>query len=194
MRIDFDRICKLAGVDNNTSNQLNEAGNRSYHEDSGLNTERDLQHGRGQLNEEDQAEGHYMEEEDQEEGHHMEEEDQEEGHYMEGEDQEEGYYMEEDAHAMEEEDEELVEIDISELMSEIRRAKKMMENKRNNKLQRQQIKENHLKRLIQKEVESVLSEIEERDSSWLYGKRKPKSSKKGYTAQGSHIPGIGFYK
>ena len=42
-----------------------------------------------------------------------------------------------------------------------------------------------------------LSEIDqidedESDSSWLYGKRKPKHSRKGYTNQGRLIPGLGF--
>ena len=63
---------------------------------------------------------------------------------------------------------------------------------KNNQVKKQRLQEAHLKRVIQKEVESVLSEIEDRDAQWLYGKRKPRRSKRGYSAQGSYLPGIGF--
>ena len=95
-------------------------------------------------------------------------------------------------------DEEMVEVDVSELMSEIRRAKKIMsENKRISELKaqrKQKIMENKLKRTIAQEVQNVLSEMhdEEYEASWLYGNRKPRHSKKGYTNQGRMIPGIGF--
>ena len=45
---------------------------------------------------------------------------------------------------------------------------------------------------IANEVENILSEIDERDSRWLYGKRQPRHSRKGYTNQGRTLPGIGF--
>ena len=147
MSIDFDRICKLAGL---------ASSNRPSQRPGRLN------------------ESYMSEEEGHDEGmHHMEED------------------MDEDMHEdMDEDmDEELVEVDMSELMSEIRRAKRIM---KNNQIKKQRLQEAHLKRVIQKEVESVLSEIEDRDAKWLYGKRQPRRSKRGYSAQGSYIPGIGF--
>jgi hypothetical protein len=103
----------------------------------------------------------------------------------------------------EEEDEsakqdEVVDIDIRELMSEIRRAKKIIKinerKARKNAQRKQRLKENKLKRVIAREVESVLSEMQENDSEWVYGKRSPRNSRQGFTAQGSTIPGIGFRK
>ena len=149
MSINFDRICKLAGLAS-----------------SGRPSQR-----AGRLNE-----SYMSEEEGHDEGmHHMDEEMDDGDMY---EDMEEGDM-----------DEELVEVDMSELMSEIRRAKRIM---KNDQVKKQRLQEAHLKRVIQKEVESVLSEIEDRDSQWLYGKRKPRRSKRGHSAQGSYLPGIGF--
>ena len=82
MRIDVDRLCRLAGVPaGKSTKRLSEASNRSQHEDPALKNDTKIQYG-NQLNEMDHAdEGHYMEED---------------GHAMEGD------YMEEDGHAMEE--------------------------------------------------------------------------------------------
>jgi len=87
------------------------------------------------------------------------------------------------------------------LMEEIRRAKKLMvlnENrKRKDAKKRQALQENHLKRVIRTEIQNILNEIDESedsDSRWLYGNKKPRHSKKGYTNQGRLIPGIGFGK
>lgn len=208
MRINFDRICKLAGIENNSSKQLNEAGNRSYHEDPGLAGDREAQFGQGYLNEMDHGadegsekeEGHYMEEgedSEKEEGHHVEEGEYAEGHHVEEGEHAEGYHMEEGEYAEGHHDE-MVEVDIGELMNEIRRAKAMInENKRKKKkhaMRKRKIQENHLKRIVAQEVQSILEEIEESDSGWVYGKRKPKHSRKGYTNQGRLIPGIGFGK
>ena len=123
-------------------------------------------------------------------------EDMEEGDYMhEEEDADEGHYME----AKDEDDEdEMVEVDVSELMSEIRRAKYIMnENKkiaRRKAVKQKKLQESRLKRVIAREVQSVLAEMDDHDSSWLYGKRKPRHSRRGYTNQGRSIPGIGFRK
>jgi hypothetical protein len=144
MSIDFNRICKLAGLaSSNKSVGMSRQLNESY-----------VGEGEGE-NETDEP---VMEE-----------------------------YVDEEVES--ELDSELVEIDMGELMSEIRRAKRIM---KNNKIKKQKLKETHLKRIIQKEVESVLSEIEDRDSNWVYGKRQPKRSRRGYSAQGSYLPGIGF--
>jgi hypothetical protein len=150
MRIDFNRICKLAGVSNNSSKGLMREGNYS--------------------NEMDDTYEPIMEEDEV-----LPDVGDEEG----------------DA-------DEMVDIDINELMSEIRRAKKiikMNESKKRRKVIRQKrLQENHLKRIIQKEVDNILSEIEYKDSSWIYGAKKPQHSRKGYTNHGRTLPGIGFGK
>ena len=153
MNIDFDRICKLAGVVNGSSRTVLREGKEE---------------------EEDLKKEMY---EDMEEGDSMHEEDE----------------------GKEEEDQdEMVEVNISELMSEIRRAKRIIkENKKiaqRNEDKKRRIQESKLKRTIAREVQNVLAEMEEHDSTWLYGNRRPRHSKKGYTNQGRAIPGIGFRK
>jgi len=144
MSIDFNRICKLAGLaSSNKSAGMSRQLNESY-----------VGEGEGENETDEPAMEEYVDEEVESEL-----------------------------------DSELVEIDMGELMSEIRRAKRIM---KNNKLKKQKLQETQLKRIIQKEVESVLSEIEDRDSSWVYGKRQPERSRRGYSAQGSYLPGIGF--
>ena len=173
MRIDFNRICKLAGINDNSTS-------RSY------------------LNE---GAAHDVEKE----GHdHMayEADDQEEMMKYEADDlhgEGDMAYEAEESEAEESEAEEVVEVNISELMSEIRRAKKIIKlnekKSRDEKSRRQSLKENKLKRVIAREVQSVLAEMQEYneyDSAWVYGDRKPRNSKQGHTAQGSFIPGVGF--
>jgi hypothetical protein len=147
MHIDFNRICKLAGVANNSSNGslLRESSREDDHE---------------AIMEEDEV----LPDVGDEEG----------------------------------DTDEMVDVDVGELMEEIRRAKKIMKmnesKKRRKTLRQKRLQENHLKRIIQKEVDNILSEIEDKDSSWIYGKRKPQHSRKGYTNQGRTLPGIGFGK
>ena len=168
MNIDFNRVCRLAGIENDTQGRktLSEAGNRSYNEDPSLATDKKYQFGQGYLNE---KEDRYVSEEDQD----ADQPENPEG--AEGTD-------------------EMIDVNIDDLMAELRIARKhilkhrqLQESRKN-----QAIQEAHLKRIIQKEVDNVLSEIEWRDSSWIYGKKQPKRSKKGHVAQGSTIPGIGF--
>jgi hypothetical protein len=165
MRIDFDRICKLAGVTSNSSKTLMREGN--YRNEMG-----DYSEAYG-------SDHSAMEEE------------------IEGAD--EGVVYEDDLPGDASEDaDEMVDVDVSELMSEIRRAKKIMKmnesRKRRDSLKQRRLQENHLKRIIQKEVDNILSEIEDKDSSWVYGNRKPKYSRDGYSNQGRTLPGIGFGK
>ena len=153
MNIDFNRICKLAGVSNGAAKRMLREG-----KDEDLKKE---------MYEE-------MEEEMHSEG---------DGEYMEEEDQHE-------------EQDEMVEVDVSELMSEIRRAKRIMKEnrvvKQRRAAKRKRLQEANLKRTIAQEVQNVLAEMEEHDSSWLYGNKKPRHSRRGYTNQGRAIPGIGF--
>tara|TARA_B110000858_G_C17588992_1_gene374805 strand:+ start:146 stop:616 length:471 start_codon:yes stop_codon:yes gene_type:complete len=114
----------------------------------------------------------------------------------------EGDGMEEDeditfeGDGMEEEDEgmeEMIEIDEVMLVQELRRAKRLMNESRQSKAKKQAIFENNLKRIIDEEVQSVMDEMN-LTSGWVYGNNTPKRSRKGYTAQGSMIPGIGFQR
>jgi hypothetical protein len=91
---------------------------------------------------------------------------------------------------------EMVEVDIGVLMSEIRRAKAIAKNNRElkhrNAMKKRKLQENHLKRVIAHEVQNILEELDDHEGSWVYGNRKPRHSKKGYTNQGRMMPGIGF--
>ena len=51
MKINLDRLCKLAGVETSGENLLSEASNRSMHEDPTLSGEGDHRFGAGQLSE-----------------------------------------------------------------------------------------------------------------------------------------------
>ncbi|HCT54272.1 MAG TPA: hypothetical protein DF712_17630 [Balneola sp.] len=209
MNIDFNRICKLAGI-SQTGSSLNEASNRSYHDDPSLRKEKEIQHG-NQLNEK-KYEGHGSHDTDKEEGVRYEndegysaryEVEENEGHMgaLEEEQNEAPHYSGYGSGSKDEADmpqgDEVVEVDINELMSEIRRAKRIMENKRRVAVQQnkaQQLQETHLKRIIKQEIDNILREMDDSapDSSWVYGNKKPRRSKKGHTAQGSLLRGIGF--
>jgi hypothetical protein len=193
MRIDFNRICKLAGINDNSGSRsyLNEGADHGKEQeemmhhnegDSELHYEGDSDlHGEGDSDLHGEGDMTYMMEEDDD-------------------DASEGMMEDEDEDAKEKKkDEEVVEVNISELMSEIRRAKKLIkineQNARREHIRKQQLQENKLKRVIAREVESVLSEMQsydEYDSEWVYGNIKPRRSRKGYSAQGSFIPGVGF--
>jgi len=87
---------------------------------------------------------------------------------------------------------ELIEVDEVELVQELRRAKKvMMETKRLN--QKQNLQEQNLKKIIEEEVQNIFGELDlNLNADWIYGKNKPRRSKKGHTAQGSFLKGVGF--
>ena len=102
MKINLDRLCKLAGVQNDQSNILTEASNSSLRDDPGLEGEAEHRFGKDQLAEvhHDVEEGMYHEDMDEKDMHaHMHEdmdEDMDEGMYHEDmdEDMEEGMYHE----------------------------------------------------------------------------------------------------
>ena len=228
MRINFDRICKLAGIPADRRS-LNEGSRLNWHEDPNLRPEADVQYAKGkdpQLFEGEDSKkqmdelGYYKEgghdQEKADEGYHSKETSEatyDEGHghmgMMKMRDEGHGgvdHMMDEDIdemdHEVDEKDDldEMVEVDIAELMSEIRRAKKIMklkESRRAQQIKKQKLQESHLKRIIQQEVQNIISEMQDKedyDQSWVYGNRRPRHSRKGYTAQGSTIPGIGFKK
>jgi len=96
-------------------------------------------------------------------------------------------YEEGDHSDVEEGDDEILEIEEEDLVMELRRLKRLQESKR-----RRSIQEAQLKSIIDKEVKSVLSEMEGLNISgdWVYGKDKPRKSRRGYVA--TSFPGIGF--
>lgn len=161
MKLDFDRMAKLAGLQKTSKTKLNE----SKHEDEGM------------------EEAHvtdYMEEDMEEEDMHMHEDDMS----YEG----EGMHEEEDA----DEGDEMIEIDEVMLVQELRRAKKQLQESRTKK-NRRNLQEKNLKKIIEQEVRNIFSDPDlNLTADWVYGKNKPKASRKGYTHQGSFLKGIGF--
>ena len=176
MKINLDRLCKLAGVESGTKT-LNEASNRSYHEETPLSDESEHRYGKGQLSEELEEGGHYMEADgdaDDERGMDAENEGM---HHMEGED-------------MEEDMDELIEVDEAMLVQEIRRARKMIsESRKAKKVSPATLAEQKLKRIVAEEVENVMKDLN-LTSGWVYGDRKPTNSRKGVV--NTAFPGIGF--
>ena len=91
-----------------------------------------------------------------------------------------------------------IEGDEAVLVQELRRMKKIMsEAKKKAVVKRRRRKENlqeaQLKALIDAEVKHVLKDLGMKsESSWMYGKRQPTRSRKGYTHQGSFLKGFGF--
>ena len=181
MNINFDRICKLAGVSTSRRGGLISEGKSSYSEAHGAD--------HGEANEMAFDQSTMM---DEEAG--VDYPDANEVAYME--EEEEG--ANEVAYMEEADQDEMVDVNVGELMSEIRRAKRIIaenhQKQRNIAARKRRLQENHLKRIIQQEVSNVLSEIEERDSSWVYGNKKPRHSREGYTNHGRTLPGIGFGK
>ena len=100
---------------------------------------------------------------------------------------------------MEDPMDEIIEVDETELVQELRRAKRIMqENKRRKaasaarqQRRKQRLYEAHLKELIDEEVQNVMAEMN-LTGGWVYGERKPRRSRNGYTHQGSYFPGVGF--
>jgi hypothetical protein len=107
------------------------------------------------------------------------------------------------AEAEEEEKEDLdeeIEIDEVELVQELRRMKRLMnENKRRQAIKtqrvqaarRQALQEAHLKSVIEEEVQNIMDELNI-SADWVYGENQPKKSRKGFVHQGSFLKGIGF--
>ena len=218
MRFDVNRLSKLAGLPGgNGRRSLNEASNRSYHEDPPVSGEAEYRYGKGQLsekrNEKEEGHGmghHMMEKEDVPEGahdnkmgKHMEEGDysmeegdysmEEMGNYKEG--AHDKMAMEEDGH---QQDEAVYEIDEADLVSELRRLRVMT--KINNTKKRQQkqkaLQEAQLRQIIEEEVDNVFKDLENGkldlniSGDWVYGKNKPKNSRRGRIARG--FKSIGF--
>ena len=85
---------------------------------------------------------------------------------------------------------EVIEIDEVMLVQELRRAKKLMNESRKRKLAESR-QETELKKIIEEEVQNLFGDMN-LNASWMYGSKKPKRSRKGFTHQGSYLKGIGF--
>ena len=129
MKINVNRLCELAGINSGNSNIINEASNRSMHDDPGLEGESDYRFGANQLAEGDDGlpkdEGDLPEDADTDEGTGMDE---------------------------------MIEVDETMLVQELRRAKRMMNESRMRKRQRVS-EHNQLKAIIEEEVANVMSDL-----------------------------------
>lgn len=115
--------------------------------------------------------------------------DEEEKH---GEETSEGKEEENEGSEKEDPMDEIIEINEADLVKELRRARVMMrENKRRKQLRQQKLQEAQLKAVIDQEVKNVIKELQ-LTSGWVYGKKKPTRSRRGYTHQGSYLKGMGF--
>lgn len=206
MKINLDRLCKLAGLESNTQT-LNEASNSSMRDDPALAGEAEYRYGSGQLAEGDgdaddergqdaevseMMHGHSMEEDDHSEGmgHMRMEEDMDE-------DMDEAMYEKEDhdegmGHGhmgMEEDMDEMIEVDEAMLVQEIRRARQMIAEAAQRKASPANLSEQKLKEIVAEEVENVMKDLN-LTAGWVYGSNKPTNSRRGVV--NTAFPGIGF--
>jgi len=189
MKIDLERLCKLAGVqDGSTAGSINETSNRSYHEDPSLDAERKIQYA-NQLNEE-------MHDED--EGPHSEEmqeyalEEDEEPMHGDLDDEAKDEMAGIGTGAMEVNLDEVIEIDEAMLVQELRRAKAMISEAARAKHEASgDLTESQLKKIIAAEVAHAMKDFN-LTAGWVYGDNKPVNSKRGQII--TSMPGIGFKK
>lgn len=163
MRINFDRLSQLAGLPANNNNRGGLYENKDH-------SQKEKEEGMGHAYEGTALDGVDLSEEDDSFAPTMSEDDHDMGK------------------------DEMVEVDEAMLVQELRRAKRIMnENKRRrlNESRRRNMFEAQLKQVIDEEVQNVMDEMN-LTSQWVYGDRKPRNSRKGYTNQGSMMPGIGF--
>ena len=172
MRINFNRMSQLAGLP---------AGSNGKSLYEGKDHETDAEEGMGMYEEEETAtyEGTALD--------GLDEMDAEEGM---------GMYEEDDLPEMDhmEDMEEMIEIDEVMLVQELRRAKGIMQESKRRRLsesRRRQIFDKQLKQVIDEEVSNVMDEMN-LTAGWVYGDNRPENSRKGYTNQGSFLPGFGF--
>ena len=160
MKINLDRLCKLAGLEGSTG-MLKEGSNRSMHDDASVSDEAAHRYGSNQLSEDAD-----MYEEDME-------------------DMEEGSDMYEDEH--EEDMDEVIEVDEAMLVQEIRRARKMIAESR--KVSPKSLAEQKLKKIVAEEVENVMKDLN-LTAGWVYGNKKPVNSKRGVVNTAFAGPGF----
>ena len=171
MRFDVNRLSVLAGLPASKSQRLSEASNRSLHDEKaqGIEGEADHRFGKGQLAEEWGGDSG----DDPRGGEHPGEAD-----YTKD-------WLEEEVN------EQVYEIDATELKEELMRLRKLSRRKNAQKIQ-----ESQLKTIIEQEVQNVFKDLEEGkldlniSGDWVYGKNKPRNSRRGRIARG--FKSIGF--
>ena len=168
MRFDVNRLATLAGIKSESKSSrrsLNEAQNRSYNEDPGF-SEAELNY-ISQLNEQE-AEEEEISAEEFEDTDELAEMDYD----VQGSDV--SFSGEEDV---------MLEINESDLRREILAMKRRRHNST--------IQETRLREAIRNEIRGILDDVDLNISDgWMYGKSKPRNSKKGSVARGFF--GIGF--
>ena len=174
MKINLDRLCKLAGLEGSTG-MLKEGSNRSMHDDASVSDEAAHRYGSNQLSED--ADMYEEDMEDMGEDADMYEEDME--------DKEEGSDMYEDEH--EEDMDEVIEVDEAMLVQEIRRARKMIAESR--KVSPKSLAEQKLKKIVAEEVENVMKDLN-LTAGWVYGNKKPVNSQRGVVNTAFAGPGF----
>jgi len=171
MNFDADRLAALAGLGASGSKSLNEASNRTQHDEKYYQDEVSWRVGKNQLSE-GEHEGSGM----AGSGEHLPMDEDEHADVKEMADMEEMEDMEEMMG-----DDVVLEIDETMLKNEIR------------KMKRQRVHENNLRMAIRNEIQGIFGELGvEKSNDWVYGKNKPVNSKEGEVV--TAFPGIGFMK
>ena len=168
MELNADRLAKLAGLSVAKRASLNEASNRSQHEEPGHDPE--FRHGKGQL-----AEGEHAD--SKEETHCREEDSKEEAMMYEDEDASEGY-----GHMMDGklDADDLVEMDEAMLAEEIA------------KMRQERLQENELRSIIRNEVASVVNQMKKSKAENSQRRSvEATGATKGFTGP-KGFPGPGF--
>ena len=191
MRFDINRLSKLAGLPEGKQT-LNEASNRSYHDDPSLSKEAEIQHGKNQL-----AEYRAGSQSSTHPGH-VDYSD----HPLKGDEISHGQpddwgseHAGDLAYINEKDMDEVIEVNEADLVAELRRLRKLSENKRRNQHKKHE-QEEQLKTIIEHEVKSILKDIKNGkidlniSSDWVYGNKKPRNSRQGYITRA--FKGVGF--
>ena len=160
MKINLDRLCKLAGLEGSTG-MLKEGSNRSMHDDASVSDEAAHRYGSNQLSED--ADMYEEDMEDMEEGSDMYEDEQEEDM------------------------DEVIEVDEAMLVQEIRRARKMISESK--KASPKSLAEQKLKKIVAEEVENVMKDLN-LTAGWVYGNKKPVNSQRGVVNTAFAGPGF----
>ena len=168
MELNADRLAKLAGLTVAKRTSLNEASNRSQHEEPGHDPE--FRHGKGQL-----AEGE--DEKEVEEAHCFNEEEQEEGMVYEADDARDADDPDLDEYGSPtmdgKHDDDLVEIDEAMLAEEIAR------------MRQERLQENELRSIVRNEVASIVNQMKK--STTAKSQKKPSETNgitKGFAGPG----------
>ena len=93
-------------------------------------------------------------------------------------------------------EDDIIEIDEKELVQELRRMKRIMneakkKSKRISSKRKESLQEAQLKAIIDQEVKNVLRDLN-LGGGWMFGDKKPTQSKQGHLHHGSFLKGIGF--